>query len=335
LRTRCCQNEYNRACFEINCGNPNKARELLRFAIENNQINPEWLKDDPDWENVKNEQWFIDMLNISQSEKIELDRLISEAAIRRKLDEEEGITENFFSKYDIIDPKSLASKLSRAEDPVSKYLKDMFTQDQSGIKTPSAAVYKGEMIFETPMSPCRGSHGTDGKQDLSTLKFSFPWETWMRIPKNLAKACMLYIPLIKLGLNQGVIIIRNPRMLLEKQMNSKEKTEKLEKKEKELIELLDIFLTYDARLDRISHWLFSVPAPNGLQHTDYLELFNPAMYNDLHDKTSLTSRNRKLLTKTYAKEISERRTRSELCETIREKTQNEPEYIKEDFEKPN
>jgi hypothetical protein len=31
--------------------------------------------------------------------------------------------------------------------------------------------------IETPMRPGRGSHVTDGKQHLSTLKISFPWET--------------------------------------------------------------------------------------------------------------------------------------------------------------
>ena len=29
---------------------------------------------------------------------------------------------------------------------------------------------------ETPMRPGRGSHVMDGKQHLSTLKISFPWE---------------------------------------------------------------------------------------------------------------------------------------------------------------
>ena len=39
--------------------------------------------------------------------------------------------------------------------------------------------------IETPMSPGRGSHVTDGKPDLSTLKISFPWETFCRyIPKG-------------------------------------------------------------------------------------------------------------------------------------------------------
>jgi len=31
--------------------------------------------------------------------------------------------------------------------------------------------------IETPMRPGRGSHVMDGKQHLSTLKISFPWET--------------------------------------------------------------------------------------------------------------------------------------------------------------
>jgi hypothetical protein len=41
------------------------------------------------------------------------------------------------------------------------------------------------ILLKTPMSPGRGSHGTDGKQALSPLKFSFPWETMLFLAKSI------------------------------------------------------------------------------------------------------------------------------------------------------
>ena len=113
MQARKKQNEYNRACFEINCGDKNKAQELLKTAINENQITRQWIKEDPDWDSARDEQWFIDLLETKSHESTDdtNELIISKIAIRRKLDKEGGRNPFFFYKYDIEDPKILAEKI--------------------------------------------------------------------------------------------------------------------------------------------------------------------------------------------------------------------------------
>ena len=56
------ENEYNRACFEAICGNTKKALELLRVGLEKNQSSIEWAKQDPDFENLRNNPRFKELV---------------------------------------------------------------------------------------------------------------------------------------------------------------------------------------------------------------------------------------------------------------------------------
>ena len=121
------QTEYNRACYEINCGQENKAQRLLEIAIQKKQVSHQWLEDDPDWKYVRDkEPWFQDLLkNARDIDKPEdITDKISRAAIRRKLDEEGGKKPFFFYKYDIEKWEDLAAQLIMADDPVSKHLRE-------------------------------------------------------------------------------------------------------------------------------------------------------------------------------------------------------------------
>ncbi|MCK9439924.1 MAG: hypothetical protein M0Q13_00660 [Methanothrix sp.] len=173
--TREGQNEYNRACFEINCGNKNKARELLRIAIEKKQVNTKWFEVDPDWENVEKEPWFIKLSNEAKLEKKEIDPRISEAAIRRKLDEEEGISENFFSFYDIRDIKSMALKLKSEKDTVSDHLRKLGEKIDDDMlqfeeETMSTKFYPGEIFLENWTLLERQSNSKNNAEYLEKLE---------------------------------------------------------------------------------------------------------------------------------------------------------------------
>ena len=55
--------EYNRACFEAVCGDKEKALDLLQIAIVRHQANLQWIKLDPDLDNIREESRFIAMID--------------------------------------------------------------------------------------------------------------------------------------------------------------------------------------------------------------------------------------------------------------------------------
>jgi len=129
------QTGYNRACIEICCDNRNRAYELLDIAIDNGQINTEWLEEDPDWKEVRKmkDSRFMELLDKSRSKnktKEDLNTLIKKVVILKKLDKIEGKNKFFFSKHDINDPKGLASKLI-SDDPFSNHLMNVSGSDKS------------------------------------------------------------------------------------------------------------------------------------------------------------------------------------------------------------
>jgi tetratricopeptide (TPR) repeat protein len=56
------ETEYNQACFESICGNIEKALELLKVGLEKNQSRKEWARLDPDFENIRNDPRFKELL---------------------------------------------------------------------------------------------------------------------------------------------------------------------------------------------------------------------------------------------------------------------------------
>jgi len=52
------EDEYTRACFEAVCGSADRALDLLRSALEKRQAPPEWARQDPDFEVIRNEPRF-------------------------------------------------------------------------------------------------------------------------------------------------------------------------------------------------------------------------------------------------------------------------------------
>jgi len=56
------ENEYNRACFESICGNMEKALNLLKIALEKGQSSKEWVKQDPDLENLRDDPRFKEIV---------------------------------------------------------------------------------------------------------------------------------------------------------------------------------------------------------------------------------------------------------------------------------
>jgi Flp pilus assembly protein TadD len=52
------ENEYEQACFEIACGNVNKALDLLKIGLEKKQVDKEWARLDPDLERIRNDPRF-------------------------------------------------------------------------------------------------------------------------------------------------------------------------------------------------------------------------------------------------------------------------------------
>ena len=123
------QTDYNRACYEINCGDETKARELLEKAMKENQVSHEWFEDDPDWDLVRCEQWFNELLNQHpkgkpDEGKPDVYNWILRKAIRNKLDNEGGKCSLSYCQYDIVDPKTLAKKiLFKSEVTCSLYCK--------------------------------------------------------------------------------------------------------------------------------------------------------------------------------------------------------------------
>lgn len=54
--------EYDRACFEANCGNIDIALELLKVGLEKNQVTKKWAKNDPDFENIRDDPRFKELV---------------------------------------------------------------------------------------------------------------------------------------------------------------------------------------------------------------------------------------------------------------------------------
>lgn len=52
------ENEYNQACFESICENVDKALELLKTGLTKKQVTKEWARQDPDFENIRNDPRF-------------------------------------------------------------------------------------------------------------------------------------------------------------------------------------------------------------------------------------------------------------------------------------
>jgi len=57
-RTMQNEKEYNRACFEAICGNVDKAIELLKIALKEDQTTPDWIRRDPDFDNIRSDDRF-------------------------------------------------------------------------------------------------------------------------------------------------------------------------------------------------------------------------------------------------------------------------------------
>jgi len=58
------ENEYNQACFEVIRGNVDKAIELLRIAVEKNQVTLGSARWDPNLEFIRNDPCFIDLVGL-------------------------------------------------------------------------------------------------------------------------------------------------------------------------------------------------------------------------------------------------------------------------------
>jgi tetratricopeptide (TPR) repeat protein len=56
------EKEYNRACFEAICGNPDQAIEYLRVALVTKQTPLEWIRSDPDLESLHDDPRFQELL---------------------------------------------------------------------------------------------------------------------------------------------------------------------------------------------------------------------------------------------------------------------------------
>jgi tetratricopeptide (TPR) repeat protein len=56
------EKEYNRACFEVMCGNVEKALDLLKVALVTKQTPVEWMRSDPDLEGLRADPRFLALL---------------------------------------------------------------------------------------------------------------------------------------------------------------------------------------------------------------------------------------------------------------------------------
>jgi len=56
------ESEYNRACFEILCENTEKGLALLKTAFEKGQSSKEWAGQDPDFENIRDDPRFKELI---------------------------------------------------------------------------------------------------------------------------------------------------------------------------------------------------------------------------------------------------------------------------------
>jgi tetratricopeptide (TPR) repeat protein len=58
------ENEYDRACFESICGNTEEALQLLKIALEKKQNPLEWAKQDPDFEFIRDDPRFRELVGL-------------------------------------------------------------------------------------------------------------------------------------------------------------------------------------------------------------------------------------------------------------------------------
>jgi tetratricopeptide (TPR) repeat protein len=56
------ENDYNQACLEALCGNAENAVALLKTALQGKQVTMEWVARDPDFDGIRNEQVFKDLV---------------------------------------------------------------------------------------------------------------------------------------------------------------------------------------------------------------------------------------------------------------------------------
>jgi Flp pilus assembly protein TadD len=56
------ENEYNRACFEAIVGNVEKALALLETGLQKSQAAIDWARNDPDFENIRDDPRFIELV---------------------------------------------------------------------------------------------------------------------------------------------------------------------------------------------------------------------------------------------------------------------------------
>ena len=56
------ESDYNRACLEAICGNTDIALELLEVALQSKQTYISWVQKDPDFDNLRGERRFQDLL---------------------------------------------------------------------------------------------------------------------------------------------------------------------------------------------------------------------------------------------------------------------------------
>jgi tetratricopeptide (TPR) repeat protein len=58
------ENNYARACFEAICGNPDKALLLLKVALEQKQIDIKWARQDPDFDFIRDDPRFKELVGL-------------------------------------------------------------------------------------------------------------------------------------------------------------------------------------------------------------------------------------------------------------------------------
>jgi hypothetical protein len=58
------ESEYNRACFEAICGNHDEALRLLKIALEKKLSSPDWARQDPDFERLRSDPRFQELVGL-------------------------------------------------------------------------------------------------------------------------------------------------------------------------------------------------------------------------------------------------------------------------------
>ena len=58
------ESEYNRACFEAICGNIEESLRLLKIALENKEIEIDWARQDPDFDFIRDDPRFKELVGL-------------------------------------------------------------------------------------------------------------------------------------------------------------------------------------------------------------------------------------------------------------------------------